>query len=81
VVDAILGELERTPVQDETWKAKFTVMKENLEHHIDEEEGEMFDQARELLGGQELTELGARMQVRKEKALAEMDVLPSKKSA
>ncbi|HET7236074.1 MAG TPA: hemerythrin domain-containing protein [Actinomycetota bacterium] len=81
VVDAILGELERTPVQDETWKAKFTVMKENLEHHIDEEEGEMFDQARELFGKQELTELGARMQVRKEKALAEMGVLPSKKSA
>ena len=74
VVDAILGELEQTPVQDETWKAKFTVMKENLEHHIDEEEGEMFKQARKLFDERELSELGERMQARKERAMAEMDV-------
>src|SRR6478672_11462235 len=49
VVDTILGELERTPVDDETWGPKFTVMKENLEHHIGEEEGKMFKQARKVL--------------------------------
>ena len=42
VVDEIMGELEATPVTDETWGAKFTVMKENIEHHIEEEEGDMF---------------------------------------
>jgi hemerythrin-like domain-containing protein len=66
VVDTILGELEVTPVDDETWGAKFTVMKENLEHHIEEEEGEMFKQARELLGADELTSLGEQMRRRKE---------------
>jgi hypothetical protein len=61
VVDEIMGELEATPVTDETWAAKFTVMKENIEHHIDEEEGEMFKQARQVFDAQELDELGARM--------------------
>jgi hemerythrin-like domain-containing protein len=46
--------------------AKFTVMKENLEHHIEEEEGEMFDQAEKVFGDDELEDLGDRMQARKE---------------
>jgi hypothetical protein len=66
VVDVILGELERTPVDDETWAAKFTVMKENLEHHIEEEEDEMFKQARQVMDESELGELGDRMASRKE---------------
>ena len=41
-----MGELEALDVSDETWGAKATVMKENLEHHIEEEEGEMFRKAR-----------------------------------
>ena len=52
VVDTIMAELEQTPVDDETWAAKFTVMKENLEHHIEEEEGEMFKKARQVMDGE-----------------------------
>jgi hemerythrin-like domain-containing protein len=70
VVDSIMSELERTPVTDETWAAKFTVMRENLEHHIEEEEGEMFDRARSLLTRAELHALGERMQERKDALLA-----------
>jgi hypothetical protein len=70
VVDMILGELEATPVDDEEWTAKFTVMKENLEHHIEEEEGEMFKQARQVMDESELEELGTRMAARKEQLLA-----------
>jgi iron-sulfur cluster repair protein YtfE (RIC family) len=66
VVDTIMGELESTPVDDETWAAKFTVMKENLEHHIEEEEDEMFSQAREVMDQDELDSLGERMQARKD---------------
>ena len=62
VVDEIMGELEATDVTDETWGAKFKVMKENIEHHIEEEEGEMFKQARQVFDADELEELGARMQ-------------------
>ena len=61
VVDEIMGELEATDVTDETWGAKFSVMKENIEHHIEEEEGEMFVKARQILDADELEQLGARM--------------------
>jgi hypothetical protein len=61
VVDDIMGELEATDVTDETWAAKFKVMKENIEHHIEEEEGEMFKQARQVFEADELEQLGARM--------------------
>src|SRR4029079_17433823 len=66
VVDAILAELEQTPVDDETWAAKLTVMKENLDHHIEEEEDEMFKQARQVMNESDLSELGDRMAARKE---------------
>ena len=72
VVDTILGELETTDVTDETWGAKFKVMKENLEHHIEEEEGEMFKQARSVFETDELEELGERMMELKERASQEI---------
>ena len=61
VVDEIMGELEATDVTDETWGAKFLVMKENIEHHIEEEEGEMFKRARQVFDADELEALGIRM--------------------
>jgi hypothetical protein len=66
VVDMVMAEIEGVEPSDETWMAKFTVMKENLEHHIEEEEGEMFDQAEKVFGDDELEDLGDRMQARKE---------------
>ena len=68
VVDLVMDELEGVPVDEETWAAKFTVMKENIEHHIEEEEGEMFPKAREVIGDQ-LETLGERMMARKEELL------------
>jgi iron-sulfur cluster repair protein YtfE (RIC family) len=65
VVDMIMAELEETPVGDETWAAKLTVMKENLEHHIEEEEDDMFKKARQVMDEAELEELGERMAARK----------------
>jgi hypothetical protein len=71
VVDLLMGELESLPVEDESWGAKALVMKENIEHHIEEEEGEMFKTARQVFDRQELDDLGERMQRRKEQAMAE----------
>ncbi|HEX2053662.1 MAG TPA: hemerythrin domain-containing protein [Actinomycetota bacterium] len=65
VVDTIMGEIAQTPYDDETWGAKFSVMKENIEHHIEEEEGEMFKTARQVFSKEELEELGSRMEQRK----------------
>ena len=61
VVDMIMAELEATPVTDEQWGAKFTVAKENLEHHIEEEETEMFPKVRKAFSRDELEQMGARM--------------------
>lgn len=62
VVDQIMAELEGVEFESETWGAKFTVMKENIEHHIEEEEDEMFDKAREVLSKEELQDLAEKMQ-------------------
>jgi hypothetical protein len=70
VVDAVMAEISGIPYDDETWGAKLTVMKENLEHHIEEEEGEMFDQARKVFDRAELVELGERMLARKQELTA-----------
>lgn len=66
VVDVIMAELEQTPVEDKTWAAKLTVMKENLEHHIEEEEDDMFKKARQVMDEADLEELGERMAARKD---------------
>ena len=74
VVDLLMGELEDLDVSDESWGAKAVVMKENVEHHMEEEEGEMFAKARQVFDRQELEDLGARMAERKESAQRELGV-------
>jgi hemerythrin superfamily protein len=74
VVDLLMSELESLDVSDETWGAKAIVMKENVEHHIEEEEGEMFRQARQVFDRQELDDLGARMLERKRSAGKELGI-------
>ena len=73
VVKQLLAELDALPKDDETWGAKFTVLKENVEHHVEEEEGEMFKGARKVLSQEEIEALGERMEAAKteeKKALA-----------
>jgi hemerythrin-like domain-containing protein len=74
VVDRLMKDLEELPVDDEKWGAKAKVMKENIEHHIEEEEGEMFKQARQVFDADELEDLGARMEKRKLSAGRELGV-------
>jgi hemerythrin-like domain-containing protein len=74
VVDTLMGELEALPVDDETWGAKASVMIENIEHHIEEEEGEMFSKARQVFDREELEQLGKAMEARKAEAMREQGV-------
>ena len=74
VVDLLMGELEKLPVDDEAWGAKALVMKENVEHHIEEEEGEMFQKARQVFDKDELERLGERMAERKASAQKELNI-------
>jgi hemerythrin-like domain-containing protein len=69
VADVIVKELENVSPAAEQWAAKFKVLKENIEHHIEEEEGEMFRTARGIFSREELREMGAQMQKLKTKTL------------
>jgi hypothetical protein len=59
-----LWELERLPASAPNFDAKFTVLKENILHHVAEEEGDdgLFQQARKALNATELEQLGDRME-------------------
>jgi len=65
VVDRLLGELRAMPVDADEWGPKVKVMAENLRHHIEEEEKELFRQARSVFDRTELEELGDRMSARR----------------
>jgi hypothetical protein len=68
VVDLLAVELRAMSKDDERWAAKLKVMKENIEHHIEEEEGEMFRTARAVMKRTELQRLGEKMAAMKAEA-------------
>jgi hemerythrin-like domain-containing protein len=62
IADVLTRELHALATDDERWGAKFKVLKESLEHHIQEEEGNMFRKARGIFSREDLQALGAEMQ-------------------
>lgn len=72
LVKQLLGELESMSKDAEEWTAKFTVLKENIEHHVEEEEGEMFENARKVLSKEDQESLGTRMEQAKKEEKAAM---------
>ena len=67
LVKQLLAELDKLGKDEETWTAKFTVLKESVEHHVEEEETDMFPKATKALSREEVETLGTRL----EKAKAE----------
>jgi hemerythrin superfamily protein len=67
IVKQLLQELNVNEKGTEQWSARLTVLKENVEHHVEEEEGEMFKKARKVLSEQQLEDLGTRMAAEKKK--------------
>ncbi|MGH7388769.1 MAG: hemerythrin domain-containing protein [Candidatus Rokuibacteriota bacterium] len=61
VVKLVLAELPDVDVEDERFEAKMTVLSELVEHHVEEEEKEMFRTAQKL-GDERLKELAAQME-------------------
>jgi hemerythrin-like domain-containing protein len=68
VADVLCLELSMMSPSDEHFDAKTTVLIENVEHHIQEEEQEWFPKVREGLGRKQLQEIGERLLAAKEKA-------------
>ena len=69
VVKMLIGELKAMPEVNEQFEAKFTVLIENVEHHIEEEEKEMLPDAKKTLGD-EIETLGTQMERRKSQLMA-----------
>ncbi len=61
VAKMLLGELGGMSEKNDQWFAKLTVLRENVEHHIDMEEGEIFVGAQEIMDSNQRKELGSRM--------------------
>ena len=71
VIAYLLADLEETPADDERWKAKLTVLHELFEHHVEEEEQEIFDTMQEILSDEETDEMGKEYQAEKDAARAQ----------
>jgi hypothetical protein len=56
----VLDELERLPVSDAAWSSMSIALRDALDDHIDDEEGELFEIAQDVLSSDQLRELGAR---------------------
>ena len=70
LVNVVIAEIKETPYDAEEWGAKFSVMKENIEHHaFEEEEGEMFPKVRKIFSKAELEEMGTEMEELKQQLM------------
>ena len=67
VVKKLLRELSRAKTATEEWEAQAKVLQENVEHHVEEEENELFPKAQEALGEEDIEALGERMEAEKER--------------
>ena len=68
-VDDFFGELVELNAESAEWTAKFEEMRHRYEHHIDEEEEEMFPSAAEKLSSEEEARLAEIFERRKPKEL------------
>ncbi len=70
VAKTLLEEMNSMDVTSEVWTAKLKVLQEAIEHHVEEEEGDMFKDAREALSQEQIDEIGEKMQLRKKQLAA-----------
>jgi hemerythrin superfamily protein len=65
VVDALIAEIKVLGPSEEEWAAKMKVLIENVKHHAEEEEQEMFPKIRKAMGNDNRSELGQRLEAKK----------------
>ncbi len=70
VVDVLMSEISALQPSDETFVPKMTVLIENVEHHAEEEETELFPQLREVFGDERLATIGDELAAAKQRRQA-----------
>src|SRR5207245_8961355 len=64
-IKMVLADLEQTDMRTAEWGADLKVLKEDVMHHVGEEEDDLFPKIQKILSKQQLEELGTRMEVMK----------------
>lgn len=68
-MDEILEELREMDMSSPGWLTRFRTLKHDYEHHMEEEEEEVFTRAKKVIGEEENDAYGARFEKRKDKEL------------
>ncbi len=71
-VKILLRELEEIPMDQDEWVAKLKLLKENVEHHVHEEEHDLFPEAEKILDKKMSENLGIEMEKSKKDFLAKV---------
>ncbi len=69
VAKTVLEEASDMDKDDERWEAKIKVLNELIDHHIQEEEGEVFRIAKKVLDKQQIQEIARQIQENKEQMM------------
>ncbi|MCE0504144.1 MULTISPECIES: hemerythrin domain-containing protein [unclassified Roseivivax] len=72
-MDDLMEELNGMDMSSPGWLNKFNTLKHDYEHHMDEEEDEVFGRAREVIPEDEIEGYGQRFKARKAKELGLVD--------
>src|ERR1041384_7382594 len=67
VVKDLLKQLGKARTANDEWEAQAKVLQENVEHHVQEDENELFKKASKVLSREEIETLGEEMQAEKER--------------
>ncbi len=65
VVTILMDELKDLSPDDEAFSAKLEVLQENVEHHVEEEESDMFPRVEKLFDSAQFDDLARRMHARR----------------
>ena len=80
VVKKLLQQLSKARTANDEWEAQAKVLRENVEHHVEEEENELFPKAESALGEEKIEALGEEMAAEKERKQGRTASKSSKKS-
>lgn len=68
-LDDLMEELNETDMSSSAWLQKFKTLKHDYEHHMDEEEEDVFKRAKEVIGEEHNDAYGKKFLERKQKEL------------
>jgi hemerythrin superfamily protein len=75
----LIAQLQEMDLEDDLYDAKVTVLGEQIDHHVEEEEGDMFPKAKKAKVDTE--QLGAKLLKRKEALMGEIGITGGKAEA